>query len=239
MKQSLSSIPDGTIHDTFEDSRGHGGFINCMNRSYLVIPIGNTWWTAENLDTKYFRNGDPIPEITENDEWTSTPEPARCHYLNLPQCGEIYGSLYNFAAVTDPRTIAPPGWHVATDEDWIRLEIALGLDLEEASTERRCRGEDKNIGGLLKEAYGTTRHWRRPNLRATNAYRFTALPGGYRNPWGRFADTTKKGFFWSNPSDNTKSRQGSRVLFCERAGISRDLDLYRDYGLSVRCVKDA
>jgi len=55
------------------------------------------------------------------------------------------GRLYNWYAVSDPRGIAPYGWHVATISDWQTLKYYVN-----------------NESNKLKET-GTT-HWDYPNV---------------------------------------------------------------------------
>jgi hypothetical protein len=41
--------------------------------------------------------------------------------------GAIYGKLYNWYAVNDPRGLAPTGWHVPSDDEWTILTNYLGI----------------------------------------------------------------------------------------------------------------
>ena len=77
----------------------------------------------------------------------------------------LYGLLYNWYAVSDARGIAPVGWHVATDADFVTLIAYGGTGYW-------------NIGGKLKET--GINHWNTPNTGATNEFGFTLLPAGYR-----------------------------------------------------------
>ena len=64
--------------------------------------------------------------------------------------GDVYKrQLYNGYAVADARGLCPSGWHVATDNDWIMLEIANGM-LGTESTMTGFRGLAQNVGGKLK-----------------------------------------------------------------------------------------
>ena len=147
---------------------------------YQAVKIGKQWWTAENLQVIHYRNGDAIPEITNNSEWIGLSTGARCAYDNDVSNVSTYGYLYNWYAVDDSRNIAPAGWHVPTHEEWQALVDYLG---------------GKRFGGKLKET-GTT-HWHSPNVGATNESGFSALPAGLRvshsgafdrsdSAWGRF-----------------------------------------------------
>jgi len=80
-----------------------------------TVNIGTQTWMAKNLNVSIFANGDPIPEVKTNEEWKKAAEekkPAWCYYENDPANGAIYGKLYNWYAVSDPRGLAPKGWHI-------------------------------------------------------------------------------------------------------------------------------
>ena len=93
------------------------------------IRMGDQIWLTKNLDVSTFRNGDPIPEMKTDEEWEKAGQdqiPAWCYYDNNPSAAAIHGKLYNAYAILDPRGLAPEGYHVATDLEWIRLASYLG-----------------------------------------------------------------------------------------------------------------
>jgi uncharacterized protein (TIGR02145 family) len=95
------------------------------------VKIGAQTWTTENLNVSTFRNGEAIPEAKTKNEWELAAEkkqPAWCYYNFDSKKGEKYGKLFNWYAVNDSRGLAPNGWHVASDEDWIKLETFIGED---------------------------------------------------------------------------------------------------------------
>ncbi len=49
---------------------------------YTYVVIGNKRWMAENLRTTKYRNGNSIPEITDNTDWSNDSTGARCAYDN-------------------------------------------------------------------------------------------------------------------------------------------------------------
>ena len=54
-------------------------------------------------------------------EWIKAAEnkqPAWCYYDNNPANGTKYGKLYNWYAVSDPRGLAPIGYHLPSNEEW-------------------------------------------------------------------------------------------------------------------------
>lgn len=188
---------------------------------YRTILIGDQCWMMDNLKVTHYRNGDPIPNLTDAGEWQVTGTGAFCEYNNDPANIDSYGRLYNFYAVMDSRNIAPEGWHVATDNDWQTLVDYLGSDAV--------------AGGKLKVA-GTT-FWQSPNAGATNESGFTALPGGYRDEYGSFFAVGNQARFWTSTTSGGADFGWYRYLVFDYQEIMRTW-LYARYGLSVRCVKD-
>lgn len=114
--------------------------------------------------------------------------------------------------------ICPKGWHLPSDAEWTQLINYLG---------------DANVvGGKLK----ATTHWDSPNTGATNESGFTALPGGYRSLNGTFGYFGDYGYWWSSTEGNP-SLAWNRSLYYNYGGVYRFLN-YKDYGFSVRCVRD-
>ncbi len=184
-----------------------------------------------NLDVDTYRDGTPIPEVKDASQWANLTSGAWCYYNNDPAMGAIYGKLYNWYAVNDPRGLAPVGWHVPSDAEWKKLEMCLGMTQAEADA-TGYRGTDQ--GGQLKEA--GTMHWSSPNTGATNSSGFTALPGGYRGSYGTFYDVGGSGSWWSSTEASAAGAWG-RGLYYSSAGVYRGYD-GKLGGFSVRCVRD-
>lgn len=191
---------------------------------YRTVTIGGQTWMAENLRTTRYRNGDPVPNVSDDSVWFNLSTGAYCNYGNDPNYAAIYGRLYNWYAVYDSRNIAPSGWHVASDDEWTTLVNYLG---------------GPNIaGGKLKEA-GTS-HWKSPNAGATNESGFSGLPGGYRNPDGPFHHIGDNGFWWTSTLDNTyanRDRAWRLTWHYFDSTVDRN-SYYFMGGMSVRCIKD-
>lgn len=186
----------------------------------VVTICGKTWMTR-NLDVSNYRNGDPIPRVTDAGAWAGMTTGAYCYYNNdSATYAAIYGKLYNWFAVNDPRGLAPEGWHVATDAEWTSLS--------------GCLGGDAAASYKLREA--GTAHWTYPNSGATNSSGFTALPGGDRNPAGAFYDLNNNGNWWSATEANT-GNAWSRGLYFGNSNVYRASYL-KSYGFSVRCVRN-
>lgn len=193
--------------------------------TYEVLTIGSQTWLGSNLKVTHYRNGDAINQRDRLHWDANSTEGAFADYDDSATNGNLYGHLYNWYAVTDPRGLAPEGYHVATDADWREL----GDFLE----------GDSIAGGKLKEE-GLT-HWMSPNLGATDEANFTGLPGGERvvsinndDGLGKYAT------FWTSSSSVAFPYLASfRALAFDNAELyGRDNGAAKSGGFSVRCVKD-
>jgi uncharacterized protein (TIGR02145 family) len=184
-----------------------------------TIQIGTQKWMKENLNTSFYRNGDAIPQITNATDWASATEGAWCYYNNDPVNGEIYGKLYNWYAVNDPRGLAPTGWHVPTDADFTTLITTLGGTAV--------------AGGKMKEA-GTS-HWTTPNTGADNSSGFGGLPGGWRNYQGQWVPMGDEGLWWSATEIST---QGRYIYLASDSAACNFYGNPKNDGKSVRCLRD-
>lgn len=217
-----------------EISFTHGKVTDIEGNVYNTIKIGDQWWMAENLKVAHYRNGDLIPNVTENAEWGDLETGARCVFDNDEKNANTYGYLYNWFALNDSSNISPLGWHVPTDEEWKKLEIALGMSPSEAD-EAAWRGT--NEGSQLA---GRPDLWNDGGLENNEAFGesgFSALPGGYRNGndgnfdyFGHYAN------FWSSTEYNSDNVR-QRTMDYNRSDVSRRHPNKR-YGFSVRLVRD-
>ncbi len=194
---------------------------------YKTVKIGDQWWMQENLKTTKFRNGKEINNFKETSDWLK-PLPAYCIFENSQFAP---GLLYNYYCIQDSNKLAPEGWHIPTDQEWQQLERFLGLsnaDLEKVN----FRGT--NEGTKLKSQEG----WNAPDsLTGENTVNFNALAGGCRLFNGQFADPGLQYtcYWWT--STLHKEEAWFRFLDYKKKNIFRYYTL-KNYGFSVRCVKD-
>lgn len=185
------------------------------------VKIGNQIWKAKNLDVTTYRNGDPIPMVSDNATWEKLTTGAWCYYDNdSATYAATYGKLYNWYAVIDPRGLAPAGWHIPNSEEWDVLVKSLG--------------GIRIAGGKMKET--GTKNWLEPNSDASNSSGFAGLPGGYRYKSGKFYDIEASGNWWSTSAPTTTEAWAYGLNF-ENGEVGTD-GAYKRSGFSVRCVKD-
>lgn len=192
-----------------------------LNQAFPSVTIGSQEWMLYNLDVTTYRNGDPIPEVTDEAAWTLLTTGAWCYIYNDPANGIPYGKLYNAYAVNDPRGLAPEGWHIPSNTEMIALSTYLGGGAV--------------AGGKLKDTDPS--FWTPPNTGATNESGFTARGAGYRDSLGGFdADLNISTYYWTSTetgSDNYFSTlNNTSTIFTTNS--SED----QHFGWSVRCVKD-
>jgi len=194
----------------------------CNSVILTSVQIGNQIWTQKNLDVTTYRNGDVIPQVQDASTWSNLTTGAWCYYQNNTANGTIYGKLYNWYAVNDPRGLAPNGYHIPSDAEWTTLTNNLAATYI------------YQIGGTLKET-GTS-HWLSPNAYASNLSGFTGLPGSYRFVNGNFNSIGANGYWWSS-SEYDSVDAWALNLSANNGNVNRS-SYFKQDGFSVRCIKD-
>jgi len=191
---------------------------------YKTIKIGKQWWMAENLRVIHYRNGSAIQHVTNQATWQQLPDNNRgayCDYGFVTDRPAIFGHLYNWYAVDDSQQIAPEGWHVPTSDEWEILFNILG-------------GSDV-AGGKMK----ATSYWGSPNTDATNESYFSALPAGRYDSQNSFCCDFYNAFFWASTKSTTWPYTYAYCweLHWDSGDVIRG-NYFRNFGLSIRCVRD-
>ncbi len=199
--RAYATTSKDTIYATEKKFKTYLGTISdAEGNIYYTTKIGTQIWMAENLRTTKYQNGEAIMDLYPNQEDSLVKK---------------YGQVYTWQAATDKRNIAPAGWHVPDDSEWLTLFNFLG-------------GRDL-AGGKLKES--GTEHWLAPNLDATNESMFTALPTGDAN----YNGLGEYSSWWS-----TSAFVGDGILWYlnnEDSFVSRSFTS-ENIRLTVRCIKD-
>jgi uncharacterized protein (TIGR02145 family) len=199
--------------------------------SYSTVKICNQTWMAKNLDVARYRNGDIIPQVTDPTQWANLTTGAWCWYNNDSSNGAVYGRLYNWYAVNDPRGLAPEGWHVPSDGEW-----NIFIKCVDPNSDTSGVFLQTSIGGGYLKEVGYN-HWSYPNIGATDNFEYTAMPSGMREIDGTFSAMSYLGLWWSNTQLNQNESYKRGVGFND-SGFGRDV-FNKKWGFSVRCVKDA
>ncbi len=203
-------------------SRAQGMMRDKEGNNYKTLVLSNKIWTAENLNVSHYRNGDAIPEAKTVAEWDRYGESKTgcwCYYGFNAANGFKYGRLYNWFAVNDSRGLAPSGWHIPRDVEWLIFTKIPG------------RGDKPGKGMKSVSRWGDEKE----NCSGTNETGFNGLPGGCMGADG-FRGIGVIGSWWCS-TESEVSFARIRSLACN----SDDLWLHatlKQCGNSVRCVKD-
>lgn len=201
----------------------YGSLTDIDGNNYPTIQICNQIWMAKNLNTSKYKNGDLIPQVQDPLQWANLTTGAWCYYKNESSNGSVYGKLYNRYAVDDSRGLAPSGWHIATEQEYLSLNNCLGISLQ---------------GCKLREI--GTLHWGINYSCSTNESGFTAIPAGERSNLGEFSSwaSIENGNFYGGTTFWTGTINKRAYLPGSNSGFAPDYLNNQQVGYSIRCVKN-
>jgi len=223
--------PNGSHQEIKSDYINVGGYgqacpgaptVSWQGKTYHALLIGSQCWMKENLNYEI------------GNSWCYDDDPENCNK---------YGRLYDWTTIMNGSTssnanpsgvqgICPDDWHIPSDREWRVLE---GITDSKYSygysgwNTFEWRGSD--AGKRLKSSSG----WY-DNGSGTDDFGFSALPGAYRNYSGYFYYYMEGAYFWTSTRENSENARYRR-LYYSRDQIERNFK-HKDYGMSVRCVKD-
>ena len=218
--------------------------VNCDGNPVPTIVYGIQEWTVENACYITYRDGTPIPQVTDDTEWENLTTGAWSYYNNDPTKPRLYNwyavmgihDAASFSDVSIRKEFTPEGWHVPTNAEWTTLEnylITNGYNYDGTMT-----------GNKIGKAMASISGWQNVNnfglvgndQSSNNSSNFNALPVGFRNVNGFFQYEGNTAQFWSS-TELTSSRSFQRYLF----NVSEELITSADEnqnGFSVRLVRD-
>lgn len=205
-----------------------------QDNEFKTIKIGDQVWMAENMKVSEGRDGQKIEmiemslknEINEK----SFDKLYSYHPNNDWNNDKSFGYLYNWASAN---IICPKGWHLPTEAEWKQLINYV------SSQKEYVWGEDKNC---IAQALASKDGWADDPVAgnvgndpgSNNATGFGALAAGYNH--GYPLGFNQYGYYWT-----ATQRDNSNACWVgfdyNKATVSFGDD-YKDYGYSVRCVKD-
>jgi uncharacterized protein (TIGR02145 family) len=204
---------------------------------YKTVVINGKTWLAENFAyLPYFVNEDsdekkcsvygvPISAaFGQSDFVMPTLEQAKAH-----ENYKKYGVMYSAYVLDD---IAPEGWHVATDEEWMELEKLSGMTESEVDfTGYR--------GTTLHKFLSTTSTWTN-NPAPTDELKLDIKPGGY-NKVMEDAGENEYTYFWTNSfmKNMFGTKYWNRAFSGTKQGVCRKNTKSPTYRMYVRLVKDS
>jgi len=229
---------DGEVDEGFDES---STVTDQDGNTYDYLTYGDQVWTVDNAEMVTYRDGTPIPQVTDNTEWENLTTGAWAYFNNDP----TKPRLYNWFAVmgihdTDPNTpnkeFAPEGWHVPTDAEWTTLEnhlIANGYNYDDTTTENKiAKAMASTTGWISSTETGAIGNDQSLN----NDSEFNAVPEGFRLDDGSFYSEGNIVIFWSS-TENGASYAWARYLDYYSSYLDR-FDDGKQGGFSVRFVRD-
>jgi uncharacterized protein (TIGR02145 family) len=232
--RDLTGVPKGIYEVTVTDKNGcsinmsgevREGLLDIEGNVYGTVKIGDQAWMSEDLAVTQLNDNTPLLNVA------SDGSPYYVWYNNDPQTrwgtGAPNGALYNWAAVASDK-LCPVGWHVPSDEEWKKLEMAIGLTRARVDSSG-WRGE----GFGYKLEYPARFFLYSPDANETG---FSAVNGGLRLPSGSFDGNGFIGYYWS-----TTENGNSIIIRSFRGGdgkIERSINFSRDCAIAVRCLKN-
>ena len=210
--------------------------------TYDYLTYGTQQWTVENAATETYRDGTPIPQVTDATQWSNLTTGAWCYYDNDPTKGKLY-NWYAVAGIhdNDPNTpnkeFAPEGWHVPTDAEWTTLEehlIANAYNYDGTTTGNKIAKSIASTTGWNSSTYtGAIGNDQSLN----NSSGFNAFPEGSLYDGGSFFFDHDNAFFWSS-TEGDSNNAWSRVLSTNTSNLFRS-NYNKDYGFSVRFIQNS
>jgi len=184
----------------------HGVFIDERdNTTYKFVKIGEQIWMSENL-----RYDDGRSPFSPNDS------------DSCDACGRYY-------KYEDAIKACPKGWHLPTDNEWMDLEIEVGMRAAEAG-KYGWRGTSPGQAQLLTIGGKTGL-----DLRMCGYITHGNL--SKKNPWVNNNLKNKEAFYWTATPDQDHKFFIAIRHFKGRASIDRS-GKTRKAHFPVRCIKD-
>jgi uncharacterized protein (TIGR02145 family) len=226
----------GTGTGTFTDLRDA--------KIYKWTKIGNQFWMAENL--AWLPSVNPVEDGSETEKkyyvygYNGTDPSAAKTTANY----KTYGVLYNWSAAMDgqasssaiPSGISgacPAGWHLPGDGEW---EL-LAQYISDTKGPYEISNDDwADVATHLKARSGWYTGMGQGN--GSDDFNFTALPGGTRDRYNKYSYAAENGYWWSATEDANYTPTAWYRLITFFSGYYNRMQTYKNYGKSVRCLRD-
>ena len=222
--------------DALQAVNNSGTVTDQDGNSYPYLTYGDQVWTVKNAEMVTYRDGTPIPQVTDTNEWINLTTGAWCY----PENNESYGKFYNWYAVagihdndedTPNKEFAPEGWHVPSDAEWTELEnylITNGYNFDSSIGTNKIAKSLASVEGWHQ--IGGFEYPGNQQQHLNNKSGFNAFPAGFRSN-GESGYSGKAAFFWC--SDD----QSLRYLEYHRRELVSSSN-YPQFGISVRLIRD-
>jgi len=238
--EKISNLQDQI--DALQSTSGSGTVTDQDGNSYPYLTYGDQVWTVKNAEMVTYRDGTPIPQVSDATEWANLTTGAWCYYDNDPSKGKLY-NWYAVAGIHDNdentpnKELAPEGWHVPTDAEWSELEnylIANGYNYDGTTT-----------GNKIAKAMSSTTGWNGSTSEGTpgnnqfynNSSGFNAFAVGSRyDNNSSFYNKNIEVAYWTNTEFEANSAMDRSLNF--DIFSLRGHHNYKISGFSVRFVRN-
>ena len=221
--------------------------------SFEWISYGSQDWTVENAEMVTYRDGTPIPQVTDQTEWDNLITGAWCYFENDPNKGVLYNwyavmGIHDEASLLDAslrKEFTPEGWHVPTLDEWLILVeflISNGYNYDGTTTVNKiAKSMASTTGWLSSTTLGTPGN----NQSTNNSSGFNAFHTGTRSYYGLMNpgddfEPEEYVVFWSSTEYQINNIGAySRNLYYDSSSLETAyIDGSKAHGFPVRLVKD-
>jgi uncharacterized protein (TIGR02145 family) len=241
-----------------------GDPVHYQGHYYPTVQIGEDCWFAENLSATQYRDGDPIVNGLNQNQWTATTAGAVATYGDSPSCtgsivedpwgGEFgavfnacdsiyalnsFGRLYNGMAVQDARNVCPSGWKVPSQLEWEVLTEFAGLKASSGwaaywVSNWECYSYEMD-GEWYEDCYSEDYP---ASGNGNNSSGFNGSPGGNRDhESGHYTGAGYFGRWWSGTSTDS-THAWTAYLSNNNSSLGMSTSNLNG-GFSVRCIQDS
>jgi uncharacterized protein (TIGR02145 family) len=186
--------------------------VTYAGKTYHTIQIGSQCWLKENLDVGTMIQG---IDTSKNNGIIE----KYCYNNDTNNCN-TYGALYmweeamQYSTTEGTQGICPAGWHIPTNAEFDTLASTVGGD----ANALKALGQGTGVGA------------------GTNTSGFSALLSGYRLGNASFIALEGNAMFWRSTELNTNIAYGTYLYYNNSNIVFNDNG--KEYGFSIRCIKD-
>jgi len=223
VEDSSASVPGGSSDSSVYDSSSNTLTDLRDGLTYKTVKIGTQTWMAENLNyetgNSYCYN-DNCTKYGRLYTWAAAMDSAGTWSANGKGCG-----YEKTCSPTYPvRGVCPKGWHLPSQSEWEALIVAVDGSITEYTSSNTAGSKLKSVTGWYDDGNGE------------DTFGFSALPAGYRDINGDCYYEGNYAYFWSSTEYLSYYAYYMRLYY--GIGYASLYNYYKNYGLSVRCVKD-
>lgn len=223
--------------DPGKDSPSTGTVVDVDGNIYKTIKFGTQVWMAENLRTTKYNDGSDIPNVTDKDIWEMQKTGAYRNLKDSESNAATYGRFYNWYTIKTGK-LAPAGWHVPTDNEWVILQEYL--------INNGYNWDGTKEGNKIAKALASTTGWKSSKFsregdpgfqpEKNNKTGFSAPPCGFYNLNGFLIQEGQYCNFWTSDFENILEADYVSLYYGNESLDGAFVE--KTSGFFVRLVKD-